>query len=197
MKVCVFQCPNGAFERSRWPFRQRPRRRVIFVVVPVSSMNTSRCGSSRIRGWRLVCHSCRALLTSGRSCSLASSVFFEAIAIPNEPARGRGRSDLDVCSSGQFGGKLRHGDVILLGHTAKQERTMRVELGMAAATAGLGRQPLGLSIVPHQDHDKRNRHPKMCRHRTPASGQPRQTAQHVHANRANRAWAWQITSYRK
>lgn len=44
---------------------------------------------------------------------------------------------------------------------------MRVELGMAAATAGLGRQALGLSIVPHQDHDKRNRHPKMCRRRTP------------------------------
>ncbi|MER8595894.1 hypothetical protein NKH33_30890 [Mesorhizobium sp. M1182] len=87
-------------------------------------------------------------------------LFFEAIAIPDEPARDRGRCDLDVCSSGQLGGKLRHGDVILLGHTAKQERTMRVELGMAAATAGLRRQALGLSIVPHQDHDKRNRLPK-------------------------------------
>ena len=35
MKVWVFQCPNGALERSLWPFRQRPRRRVILVVVPV------------------------------------------------------------------------------------------------------------------------------------------------------------------
>src|SRR6185312_9903379 len=42
-----------------------PAQRVIFVVVPVSSMNTSLCGSSRIRGWRLACHSRRALLTSG------------------------------------------------------------------------------------------------------------------------------------
>ncbi|ESX66365.1 hypothetical protein [Mesorhizobium sp. LSHC414A00] len=32
-----------------------------------------------------------------------------------------------ACSRGQFGGKLRHGDVILLGHADTQERTMRVE----------------------------------------------------------------------
>src|SRR3984893_11382394 len=24
-KVWVIQCPNGAFERRRWPFRQRPQ----------------------------------------------------------------------------------------------------------------------------------------------------------------------------
>jgi hypothetical protein len=34
-KVCVFQWPNGASDRRRWPFKQRPRSRVIFVVVPV------------------------------------------------------------------------------------------------------------------------------------------------------------------
>ncbi len=34
MKVFVFQWPNGALERSRWPLGHRPRRRVIFVVVP-------------------------------------------------------------------------------------------------------------------------------------------------------------------
>src|SRR5690606_40302984 len=60
MKVWVFQCPNGAFERSRWPFGHRPRRRVILVVVPVSSMNTRRWGSSRILGWRFAFHSWRA-----------------------------------------------------------------------------------------------------------------------------------------
>jgi hypothetical protein len=37
-KVWVIQCPKGALQRSRWPFGQRPRRRVILVVVPVSSM---------------------------------------------------------------------------------------------------------------------------------------------------------------
>jgi hypothetical protein len=53
MKVWVIQCPKGAFARSRWPLRQRPRRRVILVVVPVSPMKTSRCGSSRMCGWRV------------------------------------------------------------------------------------------------------------------------------------------------
>ena len=77
MKVCVFQWPNGTLERSRWPFRRRPRGRVIFVVVPVSSRKTSLCGSSRILGCRVAVHSSRACLMSGRSCSLASSVFFE------------------------------------------------------------------------------------------------------------------------
>src|ERR1700730_3987361 len=67
--------------------RQQPRRRVILVVVPVSSRKTSRCGSSRIRGWRVVVHSSRAALMSGRSCSLASRVFFEALAVADEPAR--------------------------------------------------------------------------------------------------------------
>ena len=62
MKVCVFQCPNGTFESSLWPLRLRPRRRVILVVVPVSSRKTSRCGSSRMIGWRVKVHSSRAAL---------------------------------------------------------------------------------------------------------------------------------------
>src|ERR1700722_12316823 len=90
IKVWVFQCPNGALERKRCPFRQRPRRRVIFVVVPVSSRKTSLCGSSRIFGCRVVVHSSRACWTSGRSRSLATSVFFETKAVADQPARERG-----------------------------------------------------------------------------------------------------------
>src|ERR1700730_13371511 len=37
-KVWVIQCPKGALERSRWPFRQRPRRdfdlRNVLAVYP-------------------------------------------------------------------------------------------------------------------------------------------------------------------
>lgn len=51
-KVCVFQWPNDARAFKRCPFRARPRGRVIFVVVAVSSMKTSRCACSRNRGWR-------------------------------------------------------------------------------------------------------------------------------------------------
>ena len=85
MKVCVFQCPNGTFESSLCPLRLRPRRRAILVVVPVSSRKTSRCGSSRMIGWRVKVHSSRACFMSGRSCSLARRVFFEAIADADEP----------------------------------------------------------------------------------------------------------------
>lgn len=41
-KVCMPQWPKGALLFNRVPFVERPRRRVIFVVVPVSSMKTSR-----------------------------------------------------------------------------------------------------------------------------------------------------------
>src|SRR5690606_6976259 len=127
MKVWVFQCPNGAFERSRWPFGHRPRRRVILVVVPVSSMNTRRWGSSRILGWRFAFHSWRAAATSGRSCSLASRVFFAAVAVADRSARDRGRAD-DGALPGQFGRQFRHGDVLLLGHPTYQEVPVRIEL---------------------------------------------------------------------
>jgi hypothetical protein len=77
---------TGAFERRRRPLKQRPRRRVISVVVPVSSRKMNRCGSSRSRGWRLVVRSSRALLMSGRSCSLAKQSIFLAIAVADETA---------------------------------------------------------------------------------------------------------------
>src|SRR5918995_6913572 len=126
MNVCVSQWPNGALAYRRCPLGQRPRRRVILVEVPVSSRNTSRCGSWRMRGWRLVCQCSRAWRTSARPCSLARSVFFEAVAVAAEPVRDR--SGRDLRAEGQeFGRELGHGDVARLGHTAEQELAMRVE----------------------------------------------------------------------
>ena len=76
MKVCVFQCPNGTFESSLCPLGSCGLAgRAILVVVPVSSRKTSRCGSSRMIGWRVEVHSSRACFMSGRSCSLARRVF--------------------------------------------------------------------------------------------------------------------------
>ena len=49
----------------------RPRARVIFVLIPVSSMKTSLCGSVRMLGCRSAFHASRAWHTSGRSHSLA------------------------------------------------------------------------------------------------------------------------------
>ena len=56
--------------------KERPRRRVIFVATAVSSMNTSRDGARRMRGWRFSIQMRRRSATSGRSRSEAISAFF-------------------------------------------------------------------------------------------------------------------------
>jgi hypothetical protein len=75
-KVWVFQWPKGALERRRSPLPQRPCARVIFVLVPVSSMKTSLWGSVRILGCRSAFHAWRAWRTSGRSHSAHLKAFF-------------------------------------------------------------------------------------------------------------------------
>src|SRR5580700_8348910 len=162
-KVCVFQCPKGALETSRRPLRLRPRRRVILVVVPVSSRKTSRCGSSRIFGWRTLVHSSRACLTSRRSCSLARRVFFESVAGANKPTRKRGGIGLLAGRGGELGRQFRHRDVGPLGDLRQQKRPVRIELGVAPAAAGLGRQAPSPTKGRHQVHHKGDRHLEMRR----------------------------------
>jgi len=74
-KVIVFQCPWGTDATSRSPRGQRPLTRTMFVLVAVSSINTSRAGSSmpcsRIQRRR-------ARATSARFCSAACRLFFKA-----------------------------------------------------------------------------------------------------------------------
>ena len=74
-KVIVFQCPCGTDAINRSPRGQRPLSRTMFVLVAVSSINTSRAGSSmpcsRIQRRR-------ARATSARFCSAACRLFFKA-----------------------------------------------------------------------------------------------------------------------
>ena len=71
--VVVHQWPCGAESTSRWPPFARPRRRVMFVLAPDSSINTSFVVSSFAC---LAFQSSRACFTSGRFCSLARNAFF-------------------------------------------------------------------------------------------------------------------------
>src|SRR5580658_3011227 len=71
----VCQWPWGTFATKRLPFGAQPRSGSMLVFVHVSSMNTRRLGSIRL--WRFV-HWARRRATSGRSRSLATTVFFEA-----------------------------------------------------------------------------------------------------------------------
>src|SRR4030081_2607333 len=111
IKVCVPHLPKGAEALSRSPQGLRPRRRVIFVLVDVSSMKTSRFGSSRILGRRRAIQACRASFTSARSCSEASSVFFiSKRGFAKEPGQ---RSWACFEAKGRFKlcGKFRHSDI--------------------------------------------------------------------------------------
>ena len=69
----VLQWPEGVSSWTRWPWGERPRSRVMLVLAPASSINTSRLLSHW--PWPAF-HPSRARLTSSRSCSLARSVFF-------------------------------------------------------------------------------------------------------------------------
>ena len=72
--VIVFQCPCGTDAISRSPRGQRPLSRTMFVLVAVSSINTSRAGpESLLRTQRR-----RARATSARFCSAACRLFFKA-----------------------------------------------------------------------------------------------------------------------
>src|SRR6266545_4708738 len=87
---------------TRRPRLARPRSRAIAVEVPVSSMNTSRAGS------RAGCSSfqaARASATSGRSCSLACTIFFEADALGSKEPPYRSIPDM-LAPLGKLGADL-------------------------------------------------------------------------------------------
>jgi hypothetical protein len=71
--VVVCQWPWGLLAWTRSPRGARPRRRVRLVFAPDSSRKISLAGSKP--SWRRR-HTRRARAMSGRSCSLARSVFF-------------------------------------------------------------------------------------------------------------------------
>ena len=70
-KVMVFQRPCGTLAVSLWPRYAHPRNGAI--LVQVSSMKTSRSGSTR--SWYFI-HWRRRRATSGRSRSPATTLFF-------------------------------------------------------------------------------------------------------------------------
>ncbi len=128
-KVCVFQCPNGAFERSLWPFGLPPRRRVILVVVPglVHEDQSVRL-KPHVRSANAGPFFAR-LFDLGTVVLAGAQSFFEAIAGANEPTRQRSGISLLADRRGELGRQFRHGDVALLGNLRQKKRPMRFGLG--------------------------------------------------------------------
>src|SRR5436305_961510 len=115
-KVSVRQRPCGTLATSLWPRAQRPCVRVMLVLAQVSSMKTRREGSSR--PWYFF-HCARRLATSGRSCSLACRLFFEADPFVLEEVPDREVTHFDP-ALGKFGRQRPQRDVRLLGKPRQQ-----------------------------------------------------------------------------
>ena len=112
----VFQCPCGAWPINRVPRGHRPLSRTILVVAAVSSINTSRAGSSMpcSRFQRL-----RARATSTRSCSVARRLFFKGDVMSDVEPRHRAATAGDP----SFGHRSNHfvqRQIRLLGNQTQQ-----------------------------------------------------------------------------
>src|SRR5438045_6583349 len=140
-KVSVRQRPCGTLATSLWPRAQRPCVRVMLVLAQVSSMKTRREGSSR--PWYFF-HCARRLATSGRSCSLACRLFFEADPFVLEKMPNREVTHFDP-ALGQFRRQRPKRNVGLLGEPPQQPAPI------AGQRIAAGRQPCGPPRFPSRE----------------------------------------------
>src|SRR6266478_8965638 len=115
-KVIVSHSPHGARPINSTPRGPRPQSRTILVVTAVSSMNTSRAGSSmpcsRIQRRR-------ARATSARCCSAARRLFFfEGDVVSLEKSRDRALAGSNPPLE-QFRNGLLQGQIRLLSHQSQ------------------------------------------------------------------------------
>ncbi len=161
VNVVVFQWPWGTAARQRWPRWARPRRRVILVEAPVSSINTRRCGSRS--GWASN-QSRRCAATSGRSCSAAWAVFFEGKSVTVEKPPDRTGREAGIVPGAQQIRQLVQTDV-LLGLDGGQDRfAQRLDMVRSCVTAlwfGTDRTGGGVGVDPA--NGARHRHMKLRR----------------------------------
>ena len=122
------------------PRRARPRRRVMLVLAPDSSRKISRAGSKPACCRR---HARRARAMSGRSCSLARSVFFYMSA-QGPPARN------DAAKSIQSGAAFLQGQV---GFAVRPQLAWATISACARRVRGRCRQCVALlrSFLPSQE----------------------------------------------
>src|SRR5580704_5015914 len=113
----------------------------MLVEVPVSSMKTRRSGSSSV--W-FCAHSVRAAATSGRSCSAARTVFFEADAMAVEEPPDRPKPCLVPAIIEQTALDFLQRQIGLAPHQLKQPLLMSLERRPALALVRFRRDAAGL-----------------------------------------------------
>src|SRR5216684_8212190 len=163
----VFQRPCGTLAGSRRPRGPHPRSGAMLVLVQVSSMKTRRTGSIRL--WRAV-HCARRRATAGRSCSLASTVFFEAQLLGLNEIPHRPIIDLEA-ALGELGHQPAQGE-ILLSHPFHQPDLMLAPDRLRLVPAHLPRRYApGRSEAPNPGDRRTDPHAELRRRLA-----PRQTA---------------------
>src|SRR6516164_10307981 len=129
-KVIVCHFPSGTVPITLVPRRARPLSRTILVLTAVSSINTSRAGSSmpcsRIQRRR-------ARATSARCRSAACRLFFEGdvVAIKKAPKRAAARSNPPLA---QFCNRLHQGQVGLFGNESQYLLRVRFQRRHTSST---------------------------------------------------------------
>src|SRR5579875_2686459 len=163
-KVSVRQRPWGALASSRWPRGERPWVRVMLVLAQVSSMKTRREGSSR--PWYFF-HCARRRATSGRSCSLACRLFFEADALVLEEVPDREVAHLNP-TRGELSAERPQGNIRLLCDTGQKPGALPRRRKRPPASHLVGRRAPGRAETLRPFHDAGNADLERRRHRPAA-----------------------------
>src|SRR6476659_437226 len=173
-KVMVFQWPWGTLATSLSPRGAQPRSDSMLVFAHVSSMNTRRLGSIPL--WRFV-HWARRRATSGRSRSLATTVFFEAELLGVNEIPHRPIIDLKA-ARGELADQSAQGEGPVP-DTPRQKRSMLAGNRLGLLPAHLARRDAPrLPKPPHPIDHRARRDPKTRRRLVPR--------QPVSQNRRNR-----------
>ena len=154
-KVSVFHAPSGTEPTTRTPLGARPRIRTRLELTAVSSINTSRAGSSapcsRIQRQR-------ALATSGRCRSDACRLFFKGDVMSFKKPKERATADAYPLPA-QYGNHLIQGQIRLLG-TDRQNLVCELLQRGTASTSRLGCGASLLAPTLHPLNCRRHAYPE-------------------------------------
>ena len=160
---------NGTLHTSRCPRAERPPLRVMLVEIAVSSMNTSRLGSS-LRWLRRQRR--RMAATSGRSCSAACRAFFirqPEMAQKAEHRRGRNHHP----SLGKPGLQFQQRQVRLLGNPSLDPLGILRQRIILVATKLVRTDAAGGAVSPDVAANRTQADPAQLRQRPAACDPPR------------------------
>ena len=157
------QWPKGAWSTRRVPTGAQPVVLTRLVFKDVSSINTSLSSMLTMNGWRSLTQSRRIFATSGRNCSLASSVFFMAEAKPVQPFADRAAMHGHPMSGQQFAAQFIQREVGLDRQPIPHPARVGGQLAMTAMALPLRRKTAAFALQYDHVVHKFRRNPEVSR----------------------------------